>query len=111
VKSRGVLILSEPGLLAQGVRSLLELDPRIEIVGITDDAERAAEIMRERRPAVLLIDADHFRVGLGDLNPAIAIDNVSTMIALSASHNTVQVCHIEQKSMTETADLIAEIAS
>jgi DNA-binding NarL/FixJ family response regulator len=111
VESCRVLILSEPGLLAQGMRSLLELDPRIEIVGVTADAGRAAELMRDRQPAVILIDGDHFRLSLGGARPAIALDKVSTLIALSQNDNTAQICHIEERSLTTTADLIEAVSS
>jgi DNA-binding NarL/FixJ family response regulator len=111
VESRRVLILSEPGLLAQGVRSLLESDPRIEIVGVTADARRATEIMRDEQPHVILVDADHLRLRLGGARRAIELAKVSTLIALSQNDNTVRVCHIEERSLTTTADLIEAVSS
>jgi DNA-binding NarL/FixJ family response regulator len=111
VESRRVLILSEPGLLAQGMRSLLESDPRIEIVGITADVERAAEIIREEQPAVILVDADHLRLSLGGARTTIALDWVSTLIALSQNGNMAHVCRVEEKPLTATEDLIEAVSS
>lgn len=110
MESRRVLILSESGLLAEGMRSLLGSDPRIEIVGVTADPKRAAELMRDRRPAVFVVDGDHFRLGLADAGRAITLSKVSTLITLSQSDNTAQICHIEEKPLTTAAELIEEIS-
>lgn len=106
MESRRVLILSGPGLLAQGMRSLLELDPDIEIVGITSDMGRAAEIIRERQPGVVVVDGDLFRIGLGDRHREIRLDKVRTLISLSQEDNLARVCHIEDKPLKEVEDLI-----
>jgi DNA-binding NarL/FixJ family response regulator len=110
VESRRILILSEPGLLVQGMRSLLGSDPRIEIVGVTADTKRAAEIMRDVRPAVILVDADHFRLSLGRSRSTIALDWISTLIALSHKDNRVHVCRIEERSLTAPEDLIEAVS-
>lgn len=108
---RRVLILSEPGLLAQGMRSLLESDPRIEIVGVTADVKRALEILRDDQPKVILVDADHFRLSLDHAHASIALDGVPTVIAVSQHDNSVHVCRIQETPLTEAADLIAAVST
>jgi chemotaxis response regulator CheB len=110
VESRRVLILSEPGLLAQGMKSLLELDPRIEIVGVTADVGRAAEIMREQQPVVIILDADHFQFSLGHARGSIAPERVPTVIAFSQNDNKVRVCHVQERSLTAAKDLIEAVS-
>ncbi len=110
MESRRVLILCEPGLLAQGMRSLLESDPRIEIVGVTADERRAAEIIRDELPGVILVDADHFRLHLGHARSAIELDWIPRLIALAKNDNIVHVCRIEARSLTAPEDLIAAVS-
>jgi DNA-binding NarL/FixJ family response regulator len=110
VESHRVLILSEPGLLAQGMRSLLESDPRIEIVGVTADLKRAVEIIREVQPAVILVDADHIRISLGGVQTTIELDWISTLIALSQNGNMAHVCRVEERSLSAAEDLIEAVS-
>lgn len=110
MESRRVLILSRPGLLAQGMRCLLESDPRIEIVGITANVRQAMEIIRARQPAVLLVDADEFRFSLRRDRSTIPLDCISTLIALSQKDNRIQVCRIEAKSLAAPEELIEALS-
>lgn len=107
---RRVLILCEPGLLAQAMRTLLEADPRIEIVGVTADARRAGEIIRQAKPAAILVDADHFSFGLSRSHRTIALEGTSALIALSQNDNLLHICRIEEKSLTAPQDLIDALA-
>lgn len=109
--SRRVLILCEPGLLGHGIRSLLELDPGIEIVAVTADVTYAADIIREQQPVVLIFDSDHFRFGLGESRCAIPLQRVPTLIALSQNDNVVHVWHGEGRSLTSAEDLIEAVSS
>ncbi len=111
METRRVLILSEPGLLAQGMRSLLESDPRIEIVGVTADVKRALEILRDDQPKVILVDADQFRLSLEHARATISLDWVPTLIAISHHDNTFRVCRIEETALTGTEDLIAAVST
>jgi chemotaxis response regulator CheB len=111
VNSRRVLILSELDLLAQGIRSLLESDPRIEIVGVTADESRVAEIIRDEHPDVILVDADRFRVTFGHARQTIAVDWIPTLIAMTQNENTVHVCHTEERLLEAPEDLIQVVRS
>lgn len=106
-----MLILSEPGLLAQGMRVLLESDPRIEIVGVTADVKRAVEILREEQPKVILVDADQFRLSLGRARNTISLDWAPTVIAISQHDNTFRVCRIEETALTGAEDLISAVST
>jgi chemotaxis response regulator CheB len=106
VQVRRVLILCEPGLLAQAMRTLLESDPRIEIVGVTSDARRAGEIIRQTKPAAILVDADHFSLGLNHARRTISIEGTPALIALSQDNNMIHICRMEERALTAPEDLI-----
>jgi DNA-binding NarL/FixJ family response regulator len=52
-----VLVVDDHAIFAQAVRALLDDDPRIEVVGDTDDGGNALELARQLAPDVVLIDA------------------------------------------------------
>ena len=43
-----ILLADDHGVIRQGLRSLLEKEPDIEVVAETEDGRRALEIVRER---------------------------------------------------------------
>jgi len=51
-----VLLVEDETLVRQGIRKLLELDPRIEIVAEAADGEEALRQIGETRPDVVLLD-------------------------------------------------------
>lgn len=51
-----VLLVEDETLVRQGIRKLLELDPRIEIAAEAGDGEEALRFIREIRPDVVLLD-------------------------------------------------------
>jgi DNA-binding NarL/FixJ family response regulator len=51
-----VLLAEDETLVRQGIRKLLELDPRIEIAAEAGDGEEALRLIDEARPDVVLLD-------------------------------------------------------
>ncbi len=63
-----VLLAEDETLVRQGIRKLLELDSRIEIVAEAGDGEEALRLLRETKPDVVLLDVRMPRLdGLGVL--------------------------------------------
>lgn len=51
-----VLLVDDQNLVRQGVRSLLELDEGIEVIGEANDGKHAIEVIPQMRPDVVLMD-------------------------------------------------------
>lgn len=73
-----VLIVDDQVLMRQGLRTLLDLDPRVEVVGEAADGVEALEKVGELRPEVALVDVRMPRM-----------DGVEFVRRLSAEHPSV----------------------
>ncbi len=51
-----VLLVDDQGLIRQGLRALLELEPDLEIVGEAENGEQAINLVAEFQPDVILLD-------------------------------------------------------
>ncbi|MBC1221154.1 response regulator transcription factor [Nostoc sp. UCD121] len=51
-----VLLVDDQGLIRQGLRALLELEPDLEIVGEAENGEQAINLVAEIQPDVVLLD-------------------------------------------------------
>lgn len=51
-----VLLVEDETLVRHGIRKLLELDPRMEIVAEAGDGEEALRLLKDDRPDVVLLD-------------------------------------------------------
>ncbi|MEH1863613.1 MAG: response regulator transcription factor [Nostoc sp.] len=51
-----VLLVDDQGLIRQGLRALLELEPDLEIVGEAENGEQAINLVAEFQPDVVLLD-------------------------------------------------------
>jgi len=60
-----ILLADDHGIVRQGLRSLLEKEPDIEVVGEADDGRKALGIVRELLPDVIVMD-----VAMPNLNGA-----------------------------------------
>jgi DNA-binding NarL/FixJ family response regulator len=110
VEAPRVLIICEPGLFAQGMRTLLATNERVEIIGITDDACRAAELIREAQPTVIMLEADQFSLKLGHAPQTLALDWTPLLIAFCRNDNVLQICRIEERDLTSPNDLIETLS-
>jgi YesN/AraC family two-component response regulator len=55
-KTLRVLLVEDETLVRQGIRKLLELDPRLEVTAEAADGEEALRRIAETRPDVVLLD-------------------------------------------------------
>jgi DNA-binding NarL/FixJ family response regulator len=54
--STGVLLVDDHAIIREGLRSLLEKQPEIEVVADTDDGRKAVELVRELSPDIVVMD-------------------------------------------------------
>ncbi|MGB8643828.1 MAG: hypothetical protein WCF84_01200 [Anaerolineae bacterium] len=106
-----ILILCEPGLLAQGLRLLLEADSRIEVVGVVEEGQRLAEALRQVLPDVLLVQQDRVSLMIGDPPEALPLDRAPFVVLLGQNANTMRICRIEERALTDPAELVEALAA
>ncbi len=58
-----VLLVDDHAIIREGLRSLLEKQPDMEVVADTDDGRRAIELVRELSPDVVIMDVTMPRMG------------------------------------------------
>ena len=51
-----ILITDDHGVVRQGLRMFLSLDPQLEVVGEAENGEEALAMARELKPDVVLMD-------------------------------------------------------
>jgi two-component system, NarL family, response regulator DevR len=51
-----VMLIDDHGIVRQGLRSILELDPGIRVVGEADDPETALPLLESLQPDIVLLD-------------------------------------------------------
>ncbi len=100
MERRRILILCEPGLLAQGLRGLIEADDRFQVLQIVGDAPSAAKIIQELKPDVLLVDQDGSPQELGSL-----LECTARVILLRQDDNTIHVYRAEKHTQATLQDL------
>ncbi len=105
METRRIMILGESGLLAQGLRSLLEADSRFQVLPVVGDTPSAAELIRELKPDALLIEQDRFPLGLGERAEVLPLESVPTVVLLRQNDNTIHIYRIEKHVQATLQDL------
>jgi len=54
--SIGVLLVDDHAIIREGLRSLLEKQPDMEVLADTDEGRKAVELVREKMPEVVIMD-------------------------------------------------------
>jgi len=54
--SIGILLVDDHAIIRQGLRSLLEKQPDLEVLAEAEDGRRAIELVRELRPDIVIMD-------------------------------------------------------
>jgi DNA-binding NarL/FixJ family response regulator len=87
-----ILIADDHGVVRQGLRSLLEQQPDMEVVGEAEDGRKALELVRKIQPDIVIMD-----VSMPNLNGVGATSQILhefpniKVIALSMHSNTIYV--------------------
>jgi DNA-binding NarL/FixJ family response regulator len=82
-----VLLVEDHTLVRSGIRSLLEAEPEIDVVGEAGDGREALELVRTLKPHVVLMD-----VAMGDLN------GIDATRLIAAGHPEVRVLILSMHS-------------
>lgn len=107
--ARRVLILCGSGLLGRGVASLIETDPRLEIIGFAQDLGQANALIDQLKPDVLLVDESHCPICLGPMSSGLTLVPVPMMITLRANDNLMRVYRVEERILTHSGELIENL--
>lgn len=94
IKTINVMIVDDHPLFRSGLKSALDLEDDINIVGISEDGEDALEQIVHLRPNVVLLDVN--LPGINGLQVARQIQNEHAGVAvviLTAHHDSEQVIH------------------
>lgn len=103
-----VLIVSEPGLYAQAISTLLQADKRFEIVGLTGDLSSATDLIRQYKPAVLLIHARQYPAA-GIIQEPLAVEGIPVFVSLTENDNQMRIHRYEEHTLTAPEELIAAL--
>jgi DNA-binding NarL/FixJ family response regulator len=68
-----VLIADDQTILAEGIKSVLETDEQLQVLGIAPDGFNAIEQMREQKPDVVLMD-----IRMPNMNGVVATQRIKT---------------------------------
>ena len=93
-KTISVMIVDDHPLFRSGLKSALDLEDDIEIIGISEDGEDALERIGKVRPDVVLLDVN--LPGINGLQVSRQIENEHNSISvviLTAHHDSEQVIH------------------
>ena len=68
-----VLIADDQTILAEGIKSVLETDEQLQVLGVASDGFNAIEQMREQKPDVVLMD-----IRMPNMNGVVATQRIKT---------------------------------
>jgi DNA-binding NarL/FixJ family response regulator len=99
-------IVYHSGLFAQGVRSVLEQDKSVQIVGMERNVAKALAAVRSLRPEVILVEEP---TESGVAWPFLAWANASRVVTFSLHHGYATVYNPYRIAAGDPADLVRAI--
>jgi len=108
-RSSRVYILSRTSLFAQGIRSLLDDEPSIEILGVESDPARAIESARSLQPEVIIVEEPAEQGQWERLGSFIRLTTAGRIVALNLDHQSVTVYDRLRIAARGPADLVEAI--
>ncbi len=106
-----VLLVCDPGLLAQGLRLLLEADDRIQVVGMSEPGQALAKMLKQVAPDVLLVQQDAVSLMIGDPPEKLDLDQAPVVILVGKNRNVLRICRLEERALTDTAGLVDALSA
>ena len=104
--SSRIYIVYRHALFAQGVRSVLERDSAVRIVGMDDDVARATTAIAAAQPDVILVEEPEDRGATWRFLDAAA---ASRIVTLSLEHAYATVYDQRRAAATDASDLVRAI--
>jgi chemotaxis response regulator CheB len=104
-----VYIVSQTSLFAQGIRSLLQEQPMIEIIGVEDDPIRAMEEVRSLHPDVVIVESSQEENRRLTLDIILQNNTPGRVVAFDLKHNNAIVYNRHQVLSMRTEDLVQTI--
>lgn len=111
IQTRRILILCEQGLLWRGIQSLLASDPRLTIVGITDNLEDARMLLKTLEPDALIVDQAHFPLSVHTAQSDLQFDPPPMLVTLDESDNRIRIHHIQERALNSPNELIEALVT
>ncbi len=108
---RRILLLCKPGLLAQGLRLVLEADSRIQIVEMAAAEHPLAVLLKQVLPDVLVVQQDRPTLMIGDWPEALPLDRALLVVLLGQNENAMHLVRIEERTLTDPAELVEVLAT
>lgn len=99
-------IVYHNGLFAEGVRSVLEQDDRIEVVGMERNVTKALQAVRSLRPEVILVEEPTEHWGKW---PFLQLAAAGRIVTLSLDHSDATVYDRHSISAIDANDLVKVI--
>jgi len=82
-----VLLVDDHAIIREGLRSLLEKQPDMEVVADVDDGRRAVEMVRELSPDVVIMDVTMPRLGGIEATRQITSESPSVKVIALSIHS------------------------
>ncbi len=105
MRARRILILYKHGLLAEGLRSLLEADERLEIISVVGDLAETSALVQKLGPDAVVVEGDKFSLSLGD-PPGVRLDCVPLVISVAENENRMCIYRVQEREVADLQELI-----
>ncbi len=107
---RRILLLSRSGLLAHGLRLVLEADSRIQVVEARE-GQPLARLLEQVLPDVLLVQQDRLALMIGDSPEMVPLDRALLLVLIGENKNAMHLVRIEARALTDPAELVEALAT
>jgi DNA-binding NarL/FixJ family response regulator len=101
-----IYIVYHHGLFAKGVRSVLEQDNRVQIVGMESNVAKALQAVRSLRPEVILVEEPTEHWGKW---PFLELATAGRIVTLSLEHAYATVYDEHRVTAADPAELVKAI--
>ena len=105
-----IFIYSARSLFSQGIKTLLDAQPELEVIGWETTLEEASQRVQQLQPdAILLVKKGSLSPGLSEGEHLLRASGRATIVELNLEDNNVCVYSGEQLAIHEIGDLVRVI--